>query len=67
MKKYKITIFGVKETTKIIADYLYNNGIKIDLIISIDYSVVEKNSISDYMDLEITVKSIGAEYYCVKD
>lgn len=65
--KYKMTLFGVKETTKIIADYLYNNGIKIDLIVSIDHSVVEKNTIADYMDLETTAKSIGAKYYCAKD
>lgn len=67
MKQYKITIFGVKETTKIIAEYLYHNGIKVDLIISIDPSVVEKNMISDYMDLEYLAKSIGAEYYGAKD
>ena len=66
MKKYKITIFGVKETTKIIAEYLYNNGIKVDLVVSIDKSVVEKNVISDYIDLEKTAKSIGADYYCAK-
>lgn len=66
-KKYNLTLFGVKETTKIIAEYLYNNGIKIDLIVSIDYSVAEKNTISDYLDLKSTAKSIGAEYYCTKD
>ena len=67
MKHYKVTIFGVKETTKIIVEYLYNNGIKVDLIVSIDPSVLEKNVVSDYMDLENIAKSIGAEYYCTKD
>lgn len=67
MKAFKITIFGVKETTKIIAEYLYNNGIKVDLIVSIDKSVVEKNAIADYTNLEDTAKSIGAEYYPAKD
>lgn len=67
MKTYKITIFGVKETTKIIAEYLFNSGIKVDLIISIDKSVLEKNAISNYMDLEPTAKAIGADYYCTKD
>lgn len=67
MKKYKITLFGVKETTKIIADYLHSLGIKIDLLISIDESVVVKNHIADYLNLENTAKSIKADYYCVQD
>ena len=66
MKKYKVTIFGVKETTKIIAEFLYGKGIKVDLIVSIDTSIVEKNSISNYIDLADTAKLIGAEYYCAK-
>lgn len=67
MKTYKITLFGVKETTKIIAEYLAAQAIPIDLIVSIDQSVVRKNDIADYADLENTAKSIGADYYCVKD
>ncbi|MDP3560005.1 MAG: formyltransferase family protein [Legionellaceae bacterium] len=67
MNKYKITIFGVKETTKIIAEYLHQNGIEVDLIVSIEPSVCEKNHIADYLDLESTAQLTGADYYCVKD
>lgn len=67
MKNYKITLFGVKNTTKIIAEHLHNNGIKVDLIISIDKSVLKTTLIADYMDLKNTAKAIGAEYYCVND
>ena len=67
MKTYKITLFGVKETTKLIAEHLYHSGVKVDLIISIDKAISKKNAISDYLDLKMTAEIIGAEYYQVKD
>lgn len=67
MKKYNLTIFGVKETTKIIIEYLYQQGINVDLIVSIDKSVVGKTDISNYIDLETTAKTVGAAFYGVKD
>lgn len=67
MTNYKITLFGVKETTKIIAEYLFSQGIHVDLIISIDKSIAAKNNIANYLDLESTEKLIGSDYYCVKD
>ena len=67
MKKYNVTIFGVKETTQIIAEYLNSHGISVDLIVSIDPSVIEKNDVSNYMDLDSTAQLMGADYYCAKD
>lgn len=67
MKKYNLTLFGVKETTSILANYLHQQGIKIDLIISIDHCVLMNNHIANYTDLEATAKTIGADYYCVSD
>ena len=67
MKNYKITLFGVKETTKIIAEYLFDQGIKVDLIVSIDPSLVAKTQISNYANLKDTAGVIGADYYCTKD
>lgn len=67
MKHYKITLFGVKETTHLIADYLYQEGITIDLIVSIDKTLIEKHHISDYVDLKDTAKAIEADYYCATD
>lgn len=67
MKNYKLTLFGVKETTKIIAEYLHQNGVKVDLIVSIDPSLVEKNNISDYTHLKTTATTIGADYYATTD
>jgi len=67
MKKYKIILFGVKETTKIIAHYLHENHIKVDLIISISPSCLAKTDIANYTDLQDTATLIGADYYCVTD
>ena len=67
MTEYNIVIFGVKETTKIIIEYLYDRGVKIDLIISIKPCVVLDNNIADYVDLEPVATRVGAEFYCVND
>lgn len=67
MKNYGLTLFGVKETTKIIAEFLYALGIKVDLIVSIDAKVAIKNNIADYKNLSQTAIKIGADYYPVKN
>jgi methionyl-tRNA formyltransferase len=67
MTAYKIVLFGVKETTKIIATYMHQQGIDIDLMISIDQTLAKKNLIADYADLRMTAQKVGAQYYCAKD
>lgn len=67
MKKYNVCLFGVKETTKMLAEFLYQHGIKVDLIISISPSVTQKNDVANYIDLEPVSIAIGADYYVAKD
>lgn len=67
MGKYNLSVFGVKETTKIIVEHLHNIGQKIDLIISIDKNVTSRNHISGYYDLQNTAHKVGADYYLVQD
>ena len=67
MKHYQISLFGVKHTTQIIAEYLHDCGIQVDLIVSIANAAAQKNAISDYVDLESTARRIGADYYCAKE
>jgi methionyl-tRNA formyltransferase len=67
MKTYNLVIFGVKETTRILAEYLHSQGIKIDLLVSIDKSLLAYQDIANYEDLKHTAKAIGATYYCVKE
>jgi methionyl-tRNA formyltransferase len=67
MKKYNITLFGVKETSDILAEYLFQQGIQIDLIVSIDPTLTQHLDIADFMDLKPTADSIGADYHCVSN
>lgn len=67
MKKYDLVLFGVKETTALLAQYLHEQGIKIDALVSIAPQVAERNDIANYQDLELTAKMIAADYYCVPD
>jgi len=67
MKKYKITLFGVKETTGILAEYLAQQGIQVDLIVSIKPSLTKQYDIADFMDLKPIAAAIGADYHFVSD
>ncbi|STX29745.1 Polymyxin resistance protein PmrI [Legionella beliardensis] len=67
MSHYRVCFFGVKETTRLIVEYLHAHKVHIDLIISIDESVLLKNHVADYCSLAETAKRIGADFYCVKD
>lgn len=67
MKTYKLVLFGVKETTKILAEYLHQQNVHIDLLVSIDPAVLEHHHVANYVDLQDTAKKIGADYYGVKD
>lgn len=67
MEKYNLVLFGVKDTTRILAEYLHSHGIKIDLIVSIAPSVVGRNDVANYTDLERTAEVIGASYHSVSD
>ena len=65
MKRYKLTLFGAKDTTLKLAEYLYTQHLPIDLIVSIDSSLAKKNHVADYTDLSDTAKKIHADYYVV--
>lgn len=66
MKRYKLTLFGVKETTQMIAQHLIAQGIAIDLIVSIDPLIAQKTDVANYVDLKDTAAAIGADYYTVQ-
>lgn len=55
---YKIVIFGVKDTTAEMIEYIQNTICSIDLIITIDQSVLTKNHVSGFSEL----KSISNTY-----
>ena len=48
---YKVVIFGVKDTSANIIEFIHNNICPVDLIITIDQQVTTKNDISGYKGL----------------
>lgn len=67
MKHYKIVVFGIKETTRHIVTALHEQGIQIDLIISINPHLRQKLHLPEAIDLAPIAKQIGADYYCAQD
>jgi hypothetical protein len=65
--KYNIVVFGVKKTTEIILEYLYDLGYKIDLLVSLDNHVSKNYHISGYKNLKKIAYEIDAEYYPSKN
>jgi methionyl-tRNA formyltransferase len=55
---YKVTVFGVKDTTLEIIDYIQNNVCGIDLIVTINTKVLANNHVSGFSELI----SIGKKY-----
>lgn len=69
---YKVVVFGVKDTSESIIDYIQKEICQVDLIITVDESVSKKNQISGYTKLDSIAKKYGiqihkAESYSLTD
>jgi methionyl-tRNA formyltransferase len=69
---YKVTIFGVKDTTLEIIDYIQNRICNIDLIVTINNKVLANNHISGFSELaaigkEKNIKVFESDSYGLKD
>ncbi|HUS03594.1 MAG TPA: formyltransferase family protein [Chitinophagaceae bacterium] len=67
----KIALFGCKQTTKFVAEFI-NNIIKLDYLITINPELASKNEVADYMDLttfcdERDIQCYSAEAYNLKN
>lgn len=60
---YKIVVFGVKDTSEMIIDYIMNNLMSIDLVVSISEEVTKKNDVSGYKGLDNIVQKYSIEIY----
>ena len=49
--KYKVVVFGVKDTSANIIEFIHNTICPVDLIMTINQQVTEKNNISGYKGL----------------
>lgn len=63
---YRVVIFGNKDTTREFIDYIHNNLIKVDLIVTVDSSKYE-SSISGYTDIVKFAERSGIDYFVVND
>jgi methionyl-tRNA formyltransferase len=69
---YKVTIFGVKDTTLEIIDYIQNKIGNIDLIVTINNKVLSNNHVSGFSELtsigkKHSIKVFESDSYALKD
>ena len=70
--KYKVVLFGVKDTSENIIRFIHETICPVDLIVTIAKSVTEKNQVSGYKGLNHLTEELGipvheAESYFLTD
>lgn len=69
---YKVVVFGVKDTTENIVEFIHNSICRVDLVITISEEVVSRNQVSGYKGLGMLTQKYGipvhmAESYFLTD
>ena len=69
---YKVVVFGVKDTSENIIDFIHNEICPVDLVITIAPEVTQKNQVSGYKGLSFLTDKYGipvheADSYGLKD
>lgn len=54
--RFKVVVFGVKDTTEHIVEFIHNQLCPVDLVMTVGRAVTEKNQISGYQELSILTK-----------
>lgn len=57
--KYKVVVFGVKDTSENIVEFIQNTICPVDLVITISPEVTKKNQVSGYKGLSFLTKKYG--------
>lgn len=57
--KYKVVVFGVKDTSENIVEFIHNNICPVDLVITIAGEVLNKNQVSGFKGLSILTEKYG--------
>ncbi|MCM1143671.1 MAG: hypothetical protein NC318_09160 [Blautia sp.] len=57
--KYKVVVFGVKDTSETIVEFIQNTICPVDLVITVSPAVTQKNQISGYKGLSFLTKEYG--------
>ena len=66
MKNYKVVVFGVKDTSENIIDYIQTQLCQVDLVITVAKEVTGKNQISGYKGLSFITDRYGIPVYEAK-
>ena len=64
--KYKVVVFGVKDTSEHIIRFLHSNVCHVDLIITVGSSVAAKNQISGFKGLSSLTEELGIPVFEVE-
>lgn len=56
---YKLVVFGVKDTSENIVEFIHNNICPVDLVITINSEVLKKNQVSGYKGLSVLTDRYG--------
>lgn len=70
--KYKVVVFGVKDTTEKIVEFIQNSICRVDLVITISKEVLRKNQVSGFKGLSSLTEKYGipvreVDSYAMKD
>lgn len=70
--KYQVVVFGVKDTTEKIVEFIQNSIRKVDLVITISGEVLKKNQVSGFKGLSSLTEKYGipvmeVDSYALKD
>lgn len=57
--KYKVVVFGVKDTSENIVSFIHENLCPVDLVITISAEVTKKNQVSGYKGLSVLTEKYG--------
>ena len=57
--KYKVVVFGVKDTSENIVEFINNTICPVDLVITISPDVTKKNQVSGYKGLSVLTEKYG--------
>lgn len=57
--KYKVVVFGVKDTSENIVEFIHENICPVDLVITINSEVLKKNQVSGFKGLSVLTDRYG--------
>lgn len=57
--KYKLVVFGVKDTSENIVEFIHNNICPVDLVITINKEVLKNNQVSGFKGLSVLTDRYG--------